>query len=96
VPIVLNYGGPAELVTEKTGFLVPMGNRQQIIQSFRTILADLAINPHKIEEKSQAALRRAREQFTWASKAVQTLEIYRWVLDPRLPRPNFPMPVPDL
>ncbi len=96
VPIVLDYGGPAELVTEKTGFLVPMGNRQQIIHSFRTILADLAINPHKIEEKSHAALRRAREQFTWASKAVQTLEIYRWVLNPRLPRPHFPMPVPDL
>ena len=96
VPIVLNYGGPAELVTEKTGFLIPMGNRQQIIQSFRAILADLAINPHKIEAKSQAALRRAREQFTWESKARQTMEIYQWVLNPKLPRPQFAMPVPDL
>jgi glycosyltransferase involved in cell wall biosynthesis len=96
VPIVLDYGGPAELVTEKTGFLVPMGNRQHIIQNFRTILADLALHPEKIEEKSQAALRRAREQFTWDSKARQTLEIYKWVLDPTLPRPSFPMPVPDL
>ncbi len=96
VPIVLDYGGPAELVTEKTGFLVPMGNRQQIIQSFRTILADLATNPAKIEEKSHAAFRRAREQFTWAAKAKQTLEIYRWVLDQSLPRPQFAMPVPDL
>jgi starch synthase len=96
VPIVLDYGGPAELVTEKTGFLIPMGNRQQIIESFRTILTDLALNSQKIEEKSAAALRRAREQFTWESKALQTLEIYRWVLNPKLPKPMFAMPVPDL
>jgi len=96
VPIVLDYGGPAELVTDKTGFLVPMGNRQQIIHSFREILADLALNPHKIEEKSQAALRRATEQFTWDSKARQTMEVYQWVLNPKLPKPQFAMPVPDL
>jgi glycosyltransferase involved in cell wall biosynthesis len=96
VPIVLDYGGPAELVTEKTGFLVPMGDRAQIVASFRAILADLARHPERIEEKSRAALRRAREQFTWEAKARQTMEVYRWVLDPALPRPAFPMPVPDV
>ncbi len=29
VPIVLNYGGPAELVTERTGFAVPMASRAE-------------------------------------------------------------------
>ena len=96
VPIVLDYGGPAELVTEKTGFLVPMGDRAQIVASFRAILAELARHPERIEEKSRAALRRAREQFTWEGKARQTMEVYRWVLDPALPRPRFPMPVPDV
>ena len=65
----------------------------QIIASFRAILADLALHPERIEEKSAAALRRAREQFTWDVKARQTMEVYRWVLDPARPRPTFPMPV---
>jgi glycosyltransferase involved in cell wall biosynthesis len=96
VPIVLDYGGPAELVTDKTGFLIPMGTREQIISRFRAILADLAVNPHEIEGRSQAALRRAHELFTWEEKARRTLRVYQWVLDPRLPRPEFPMPEPDL
>jgi glycosyltransferase involved in cell wall biosynthesis len=95
VPIVLDYGGPAELVTSKTGFLVPMGTREQIIERFRAVLADLAANPHKIEERSRAALRRASLQFTWEEKARRTMEIYRWVMNPAGTRPTFAMPEPD-
>jgi glycosyltransferase involved in cell wall biosynthesis len=95
VPVVLDYGGPAELVTPRTGFLVPMGTREQIVERFRAVLADLAANPHKIEERSQAAVRRASLQFTWEEKARRTMEIYRWVMDPAGPRPMFAMPEPD-
>lgn len=96
VPIVLDYGGPAELVTDKTGFLIPMGTRQQIIDRFRATLADLAAHPEKIEQRSAAAFERAHGQFTWEEKARRTLQIYHWVLDPTQPRPTFPMPEPDL
>jgi len=96
VPIVMNYGGPAELVTPKTGFLLPMGSRRQIIIGLHALLADLATHPEKIEEKSAAAYRRAHGQFTWESKASQVIEVYQWVLDPRRPMPRFPMPPPDL
>jgi glycosyltransferase involved in cell wall biosynthesis len=96
VPVVLDYGGPAELVTGRTGFLVPMGTREQIVERFRAVLADLAANPHKIEERSVAAIRRARLQFTWEEKARRTLEIYRWVMDPSgVPKPTYAMPEPD-
>jgi glycosyltransferase involved in cell wall biosynthesis len=96
VPIVLDYGGPGELVTDKTGFRVQMGDREHIVRSFRAILAELAAHPEQIEDKGEAAFRRARQQFTWDTKARQTLEVYRWVMDPRgRPRPAFAMPVPD-
>ena len=94
-PIVLDYGGPAELVTPRTGFLVPMGDRAQIIRQFREILADLAANPDKIDSKSDAAANRARSLFTWEAKARRTLEIYQWVMNPSGPRPVYPMPEPD-
>jgi glycosyltransferase involved in cell wall biosynthesis len=96
VPVVLDYGGPAELVTEKTGFLIPMGSRGQIVERFREVLARLAERPEEIERRSEAAYRRAHEQFTWAVKARRTVEVYRWVVDPSRPKPSFEMPVKDL
>jgi len=96
VPIVLDYGGPAELVTNNTGFLIPMGNREEVIQRFRAVLADLAENPEKIDQRSRAAYRRAHQQFTWAEKARRTVQIYHWTMDPTSPKPQFAMPEPDL
>ena len=96
VPIVMNYGGPGELVTSKTGFLVEMGTRADIINGFRQILADLAANPSKIETKAGPAMRRAREQFTWEAKAKQVLAVYRWVMGEQDEKPWFGMPLSDL
>jgi glycosyltransferase involved in cell wall biosynthesis len=95
VPVVLAYGGPAELVTERTGFLVPMGDRQQIVERFRAVLADLADHPQKIECRSDAAYARAREQFTWEVKARRTMQVYDWLLNPGSRKPRFEMPEPD-
>jgi glycosyltransferase involved in cell wall biosynthesis len=95
VPIVVAYGGPAELVTPKTGFLLPIASREQIISSLRNTLGQICENPQLMEEKSVAAMTRAREHFTWQAKAQSVVEIYKWILDPNLPRPNFAMPIPD-
>jgi glycosyltransferase involved in cell wall biosynthesis len=96
VPIVVAYGGPAELVTEKTGYLLPLGTREAIIGRLRGTLAHLADHPEEIEAKSGLAERRAREQFTWENKARQVMEVYRWVLGQTGQRPQFAMPAPDL
>jgi glycosyltransferase involved in cell wall biosynthesis len=96
VPIVVDYGGPAELVTDRTGWLVPIGSREQIIARLRSLLIELTENPSRIDAKSPAAIARARTQFTWRAKAEQVLAVYKWVLDPTLPKPDFGMPIPDL
>src|SRR4030095_1660015 len=64
-PVVLNYAGPGELVTEGSGFLVEMGTRDQIVQRLREVLTFAVQNPDLIEQKSRLAYRRAHEQFTW-------------------------------
>ena len=96
VPIVMNYGGLGELVTDKTGYLVPMGSRQQIIYRFAEILGRLADDPQQIDARSDRAFFRAHRQFTWAAKARQVLDIYHWVLNPSCPKPHFGMPLPDV
>ena len=95
VPIVVNYGGLGELVTDNTGFLLPMGSRRQIACRFSELLDRLADDPQQIDAKSNAAFRRAHGQFTWAAEARQVVEVYQWVLDRSRPKPNFGMPLPD-
>lgn len=95
VPLVMDYGGLGELVTPRTGFLLRMGNREQIVARLRTLLSHLCEHPEEIDAKSNAALRRAHEQFTWEAKARQIAKVYDWVLG-RADRPVLPMPTPDL
>jgi len=96
VPVVIDYGGPAELVTQKTGYLIPLGTRDQIIDRFRQTLTYLTNNPPEIDAKSAHAIRRAHAQFTWDAKAGQVIEIYRWLTGASRQKPAFPMPTPDL
>jgi glycosyltransferase involved in cell wall biosynthesis len=94
-PIVVDYGGPAELVTERSGYLVPIGPRRQIVERFRQLLSDLTANPRQIDQRSEAAYRRARQLFTWDAKARRVVEIYRWAIEPAREKPSYPMPTPD-
>ncbi len=94
VPMVVDYAGPAELVTPATGYLVPLGDRPEIIARFRTLLTELAADRSPLAAKSAATTRRAREQFTWDAKAAQSAEVYRWLVG-QGSKPAFPMPTPD-
>ena len=96
VPIVVNYGGPGELATNNTGFLIPLGSPTDIVNSLTKLLQELVSRPDLIDRKSTAALRRAHVQFTWDYKARQVANVYSWICDPRRPKPNFPIPWPDL
>ena len=92
VPVVTKYGGLGELVSEKNGFLIAMGTRTEIIGRLRDVLTQLADEPQRIEQKSDAAYRQAHERFTWAAKAKQTVEVYDWLLRRQSERPMMPMP----
>jgi glycosyltransferase involved in cell wall biosynthesis len=95
VPIVMDYAGPAELVTPETGYLLEMGPRASIIERLRAVLDRIAADPAQLEARRRAGLRRIRTLFTWKAKAEQVLEVYRWVLGRRPDRPDFGMPFPD-
>jgi glycosyltransferase involved in cell wall biosynthesis len=94
VPIVVNYGGPAELVTPATGYLLDMGSRAQIISQLTKVLGDIAAHPEQLPAKSALGIRRATEQFSWDTKAAQVLTVYQW-LTGIARKPQFLMPTPD-
>ncbi len=89
VPMVVRYGGLGELVTEETGFLIEMGNRESIISQLRALLQQVIQNPGMIEVKSVAARKRVLQNFTWDVKASLILEVYKWVLGQRSDRPSW-------
>lgn len=95
VPIVVDYAGPAELVTDGTGYRVPLGRRHQIVGGFRELLGRLAADPAGLGEMGARAQRRISALFTWQAKARQVEAVYRWVLG-RGPKPDFGMPFADL
>ncbi|MBX7255460.1 MAG: glycosyltransferase [Candidatus Hydrogenedentes bacterium] len=95
VPIVLDYAGPAELVTAKTGFLVKMGNRAEVVTRLRDILEQIVCEPSRILSMQESACRRVRECFAWEAKARQVLQVYEWILGRRADKPDFGMPLSD-
>jgi glycosyltransferase involved in cell wall biosynthesis len=89
VPVVVDYAGPGELVTDAVGFKVPLGRRDEIVASLRSVLGGLCNDPEPIAALSQNARRLARTLFTWDVKARQVMQVYDWVLGRRNERPAF-------
>lgn len=89
VPVVVDYGGPAELVTSKTGYKLPMERREKIVSSLRDRLKMLAGDRQVLVPMMSAARERVHSLFTWAAKARQVKEIYDWVLGTRPGKPEF-------
>ncbi|MCC6142849.1 MAG: glycosyltransferase [Candidatus Hydrogenedentes bacterium] len=89
VPIVVDYAGPAEVVTGGTGFRVPLGPRPVLIGRYREIFEQLLKEPATLAAMAAAGRQRIADYYTWQKKARQTVEVYRWVLGQRPDRPNF-------
>ncbi|MFN3168330.1 MAG: glycosyltransferase family 4 protein [Phycisphaeraceae bacterium] len=92
--VVVDYGGPAELVTDATGVRVPIGAPDAIVAGFTQAIARFTDDPALIDRLGKAAKRRVDALFTWQAKARQTLAVYRWVLG-EADKPDFGMPFPD-
>lgn len=94
VPIIADYAGPSELVTRETGYRVPMGRREEIVERMREVLTELTKSPETIRPMGARARERVMSVFTWEAKARQVYEVYEWVLGKRESRLGPAPPVP--
>lgn len=90
MPLVLDYGGPAELIPDGCGMLIPMRSRDEIIQKFHDALVKLVDNPGYVHSCGVRAQTHVREHYTWHAKARKIIKVYQWVLE------GTPAPKPDL
>jgi glycosyltransferase involved in cell wall biosynthesis len=92
VPVVVDYAGPAELVTPETGIAVPLGPRAAIVAGVRRALEQLAADPAARARRAAAGRRRVLAHFTWSAKAAQVRAVWSWALG-TAPKPDFSMPL---
>ncbi|MFN3723879.1 MAG: glycosyltransferase family 4 protein [Paracoccaceae bacterium] len=86
-PIVIDYAGPAELVTDDTGWKVPITGRDGVITGLHAALAHCVAHPDQVAQKGAAARARVDALFTWQRKADQILSVYHWILTPQTAKP---------
>lgn len=93
-PVVLNYGGPGDLVPEGVGIAIELGSRAEVVERLRDALAGLVDDPKRCRELGENARKFITEHLTWKAKAEQMGEIYRWVMGEREERPDWGTPFP--
>lgn len=92
-PIVLNHGGPPELVPSGTGQVLALESRAQIVRDLRAMLGSHAKDPGALGIMGNSAQSHVRKYFTWQAKAKQILEVYRWLLGQRNDKPDWGRPM---
>lgn len=88
-PVVVDYGGPADLVQPGCGVKIPMGNLEQLIQRFKAELEQLVLNPDQVTAYRQAAYRHAMQYYVWDVKAQQVITIYEQLIRDRSVKPEL-------
>jgi glycosyltransferase involved in cell wall biosynthesis len=94
LPVVADHGGPAELVTDRTGFRVPAVGRDALVAGLRKVFEELVAEPGVIRPMGARARERILAHDTWPLRAEQTLAVYQWVTG-RARKPDFEPPSPD-
>lgn len=91
VPLVVDFGGPGDIVHPKVGYKVPLTSESDIVAQMEIVLTELAHNRKRLEQLRQQGLTYARESLTWDAKARAVTSILNWVLQ-RGPKPDCPPP----
>ncbi len=77
VPLIVDYGGPAELVAAGTGIKLPMAVRPELVSSLTDAVRRLHADPEGLAQASAAARNHVSEHLTWNAKAGTLANLYR-------------------
>jgi len=91
VPVVVDFGGPGDIVHPEVGYKVPLTNESDMVSEIGKILADLASNRDLLNRLRQRGMSYARECLTWEAKAERVTRVLNWALR-RSPRPDLAPP----
>ena len=82
--IAVNWGGPADYITEETGFLIDPKSRLYMVEEFARIIELLADQPLLRYKIGEAAIQRVKQHFLWDEKINYIVDLYQKVIDKKL------------
>jgi glycosyltransferase involved in cell wall biosynthesis len=88
VPVILDWGGPGDIVHPQVGYKVPPTNEDDVVSQMAKILSDLASDRDLLTRLRVQGMAYARECLTWEAKAQRTTRILNWVVG-RGPKPDL-------
>lgn len=91
VPVVVDFGGPGDIVHPDVGFKVDLTNENDVVVQIEKILTELAHNRDLLEQLRCQGIAYARKNLTWDAKAQSVTRVLNWALQ-RGPKPDFPPP----
>src|SRR5438309_10606030 len=91
VPVVVDFGGPGDIVHPEVGYKVPLTTENDIVAQMEKILMELAHNRDRLEQLRRQGMTYVRECLTWDAKAERTSRILNWVSG-QGPKPDLPPP----
>ena len=74
--IATAWGGPADYITEETGFLIEPKSKAYMIEQFALTIDRLAQQPNLRYEIGQAAINRVKQCFMWDKKIQNVKQVY--------------------
>jgi glycosyltransferase involved in cell wall biosynthesis len=78
--VVVDYGGPGELIDDECGIAVPLGRQPILVRTLRAAMERLAGDHDECRRMSASTVAHVRERHTWGAKAEQISEFYDEVL----------------
>lgn len=80
VPVILDWGGPGDIVHAEVGYKVPPTNENDVVSQMAKILSDLASDRDLLTRLRVQGMAYARECLTWDAKAERTTRILNWAV----------------
>jgi len=80
VPVVVDFGGPGDIVNSSVGFKVGLTNEDDVVLQIANVLTELARDRSSLYRLRQNGIAYAREHLTWEAKAQATTKVLNWVL----------------
>lgn len=91
VPIVAEYGGPGDIVTDQVGYRIPLTDESKMAAEIESVLERLASDRDHLETLRQQGTTYAREHLTWEAKARKVADVLWWAVGAS-PKPDMPPP----
>ena len=79
--IAVNWGGPADYITEETGFLIEPKSRAYMVEEFAKTIELLANQPALRYKIGEAAIQRVKQHYLWDEKIKDIIELYQKVIE---------------